>query len=103
MGEKQTMVTVFLHPGGMSAISRGLSEATPPESAAIAAAPRSACQQTWTVRWFAARWHPFRMLYFGGHEPGVSLADSLNPRLIDGNLPGCSDATTRRRSLLPWP
>ena len=32
MGEKQTMVTVFLHPGGISAISRGLSEATPPES-----------------------------------------------------------------------
>ena len=80
------MVTVFLHPGGMPAISRGLSEATPPES-------------VWDSHpeGMPARLNLFDMENlpaslqdanprFGPFAPGVSR--TLNPRLIADILSG---------------
>jgi hypothetical protein len=73
---------------GLASISRGFSEATPPEFGPSEERTPKGCQQSgWTRE---ARCHPFRMHSGFDGIPGVSSHSALlNPLLMDGNPSGC--------------
>ena len=80
---------LLIDAGGVPDISRGLSEATPPELDANCRGTPKGCQKC--ARGNAARcWHPSGVRRMTIWSPGVSARDArLNPRLIAVILSGC--------------